>query len=120
MQAATVMPAALQGELKLKLPAPVVTEAEVDALCAHLQGRGWVTARVLEQELGLDDRKLRAIAEHSDGRVLSGPGSPGYRLFTREALADADRCAGLHESQAKRQLQRAAAIRRRFHRYARP
>jgi hypothetical protein len=120
MQATATVDAAPQFELKLKLPAPVVTEAEVDALCAHLDGRGWQTAKQLEQALGLDDRKLRAIAEHSDGRVLSGPGSPGYRLFTREALADADRCAALHESQAKRQLQRAAAIRRRFHRYARP
>jgi hypothetical protein len=108
----------MQGELKLKMAAPVVTVAEVDALCAHLRGRAWVTAKQLETELGLDDRKLRAIAEHSDGRVLSGPGSPGYCLFTRDTLTEADHCASLHESQARRQLARAAAIRRRFHRYA--
>jgi hypothetical protein len=79
-------------ELALPMTAPDISVAEVDALCAHIAGRGWLTARQLESELGLDDRKVRAIAEHSDGRILSGPGCPGYKLFDGSAsLADAIR-----------------------------
>lgn len=115
----TAQSCATQSEMALHLPAPVVTAAEIDAVCTYLRGRSWVKAKQLETDLGLDDRKIRVVAEHSDGRILSSPGSPGYRLFTVDALGDADLCASRHESQAKRQLQRAAQIRRRFHQYAR-
>lgn len=108
------------AELDLRLPAPDITVADVDALCAHLRGRGWVTAKQLAAEIGLDDRKIRAVAEHSDGRILSGPGCPGYRLFDgATSLDDARRAANALQSQGNRMLHRAASIWRRYHRYAR-
>lgn len=108
------------AELGLRLPKPEVTPEDVLSLCRHLLDRGWVPARVLCEELGIDDRRLRALAEHSDGAILSGPGCPGYKVFTSRAeIDDADRAASSLEGQARRMLARAAGIRRRFHRYAR-
>ncbi len=108
------------SELPFKFAAPDVSVAEVDALCQHLKGRPWLTAKQLEVELGLDDRKIRAIAEHSDGRILSGPGCPGYKLFDGAAsLDDAKRAAGALQSQGNRMLHRSKSIWARYHRYAR-
>ncbi len=108
------------AELPLGMKAPEVTVAEVDALCRHLHGRAWITAKQLTAELGLDDRKVRAIAEHSDGRILSGPGCPGYKLFDGAAsLDDAKRAAGALQSQGNRMLHRSKSIWARYHRYAR-
>lgn len=108
------------GELGLSLPKPEVSQEEIVGLCRHLAGRGWVTAAVLSGELHVSDRHLRKIAEYSDGAILSGPGCPGYKVFTsRSEIADADRAASSLEAQARRMLARAGKIRRRFHRYAR-
>lgn len=109
-----------QDLLSLKMAAPAVTAEEVDAFCTWLEGKDWVKASQIESALGLDDRAVRALAEHSEGRILSGPGCPGYKLFTGKAeVGEADRCASRLESQGKKMLARAASIRRRFHRYAR-
>jgi hypothetical protein len=114
------MSAPVQLSLDVRTAAPEVSVVEVEMLCAHLTGREWQTAAQISAELGIDDRRVRAIAEHSDGRILSGPGCPGYRLFTGATeIGEADRCASRLESQARKMLHRAASIRRRFHRYAR-
>jgi len=110
----------MQAELDIKLPAPSVTPAEVEQLVEFLTGKGWLTARQIFEALGIDDRRLRAIAEHSDGRILSGPGCPGYRYFDRDALPHAEHAIACIESQAKKMLLRAVAYRTRYHRYARP
>jgi hypothetical protein len=108
------------AELGLKMAAPLVDQADIDALAAWLSGRDWQTARQIEAELGMDERQIRAIAEHSDGLILSGPGCPGYRLFDSQTrIGDADRAAGRLESQAKKMLTRSSQIRRRIHRFAR-
>lgn len=107
-----------QLDLAVKIAAPEVSPAEIEALCIHLRGRGWVLSRDLLTETTIDDRTLRVIAEHSDGRIISG--QKGYRLFDRTTpLEEADRAAAWLESQGKKMLLRGAAIRRRFHRYAR-
>lgn len=105
-----------QLDLQLSRTAPVVDQREIDALCSFLQGRTWTTASVIELELGLDERRIRAIAEQSDGMILSGPGCPGYKLLSSAAqLREVDEAAGRLESQAKRMLARALSMRRRAH-----
>lgn len=107
-----------QLDLPVKAPVPEVTPGEIDALCEFLQGKGWLNAQTLKNMLGLDERAIRTLAEHSDGRIISG--QKGYRLFDRTTpLEEADRAAGWLESQGKKMLMRGAAIRRRYHRYAR-
>jgi len=107
-------------DLGIKTPAPEVTEDEIALVCDYLaKEKRWVTSAEIEHMLGIKDRHLRAIAEYSDGRILSGPGCPGYKLFTGATeIQDADACAGRLESQAKKMLHRAAKIRRRYHRFA--
>lgn len=105
-------------DLGLKIAGPDVKPAEIDAVCGHLRGRGWLKMSEIEQALKIHDRKMRAIAEHSDGRILSG--QSGYCLFDKTTpLEDADRAAGWLEAQGRKMLLRGAAIRRRYHRYAR-
>lgn len=110
-----------QAEFNLKpSSAPLIDPSEVAALCSWLRGRGWKKAREIEAELGIEERKLRAMAEHSDGEILSGPGCPGYRLFDGEtSLGDAERAAGRLRSQGEKMIRRALTISRRLHRYGR-
>lgn len=109
-----------QLALDVKTEAPAVSMSDVDAVCAWLAGKEWLTAAQISAQLNIDERVIRAIAEHSDGRILSGPGCPGYRLFTPKVpIEEADRCASRLESQARKMIKRAASIRRRYHRYAR-
>jgi hypothetical protein len=110
-----------QLDLEIPAPAPEVSPDQVELLCTFLNGRGWVKSAQIAAEIHLDERAVRAIAQHSDGRILSGPGCPGYKLFTGATeIEEADLCATRIESQARQMIKRAAAIRRRFHRYARP
>jgi hypothetical protein len=110
----------IPGELEIRIPAPEVSPAEVDQVCEFLRGKGWVKAAVIEEALKINDRKLRAITEHSEGRILSGPGCPGYKLFDGHTeIGEADHAASRLESQAKHMLTRAMTYRRRIHRLAR-
>jgi len=108
----------MRTELGLMITAPDVSPEEVDAICAFLHGKGWLRAAEIADATEIDDRRMRAIAEASDGRILSG--QKGYRFYDETTPADeADRAAAWLESQAKKMLKRGAAIRRRYHRYAR-
>jgi len=106
-------------DLAIKVPAQEVSAEDVEHVCDFLRGNGWVKAREIEAKLNIDERKIRAIAEHSKGRILSGPGCPGYKLFDGHAeIGEADLAAGRLESQAKHMLSRAVAYRKRIHRFA--
>ncbi len=107
-----------QLQLAIKTAKPVITPAEIEHVCRLLfKKQGWVMAKVMEAENGIDDRTLRLAAEHSDGRILSG--QKGYRYFDRTTtIEEADRAATWLESQGRKMLNRGGAIRRRMHRYA--
>ena len=83
-------------------------------LIEALEGRGWVQSAVLCHRLKWSERMVRAAAEAANGDVLSGPGSPGYKL-TKYATPEDMRSVATLESQAKRMLARATAIRRKWH-----
>jgi len=110
----------MQAELDIKTPAPEVTTGEVDGLVEFLTGKGWLTAKQIAEATGIDDRRLRAITEHSSGRILSGPGCPGYRYFDKDALPHAEHAIACLESQATKMNKRAITYRQRYHRFARP
>ena len=91
---------------------------EVDQLIRFLDGRGWMTATEISEATGMTDRKIRSIA-HATPKILSYPGSPGYRL-TRQATADErDRGISVLNSQANSMKQRAIDIARE-HRFGSP
>jgi hypothetical protein len=107
------------AELGLAIKRSSITPEQVELVATYLRDKAWVKGEEICADLKITDRMLRKIVEFADGRIISGPGSPGYRLFTREALADADAVASSFESQGKRMLQHAIAIRRRFHHFPR-
>ena len=79
---------------------------DADTMALWLSGRGWVSAQVIADALGWTDRRVRAAAAASFGRILSSPGQPGYCL-TREATADdRDRALRAIKSQARQMLSR--------------
>lgn len=98
-------------EIGIRLKAPVITERDIETLSHCLRGSGWVTAATLSTFF--NDRTLRAIAEASNGRIISG--QRGYALMSECTPEEIDRAASWLESQAKKMLARATAIRRRFH-----
>ena len=116
---------AAQPELDFTVsPAPKVSADEVRMLCAVLRGRGWRKASDIAEELAREDcaipvlvvwneRKIRAIAEASDGAVVSYPGSPGYILFDEASQAEIAHAVSAMQSQGKRMLARALALDRR-------
>lgn len=60
---------------------------DVAAFLLLLSGRGWLkAAEICDLADGLTPRKIRKLAEHAEGRIISCP-AKGYKL-TREATAD--------------------------------
>ncbi len=104
-----------QIDLDFSVPTSV-TQEEIDRLVEFLRGRDWVKAAEIEASISISDRRIRAIAEASNGWILSGPGCPGYKaLSPTTELREVDEAANRLESQGKRMIRRALAIRRRAH-----
>jgi len=100
----------------LHMPAPRVSEADIEMVLDALVGAGWVGRDILARRLGISIRTLRRIAEYSGGRILSAPGSPGYRSNDTSATkGDILRTADQHFSQAKRHQKRGLEILKRMH-----
>lgn len=77
-----------------------VTQDDVENFVEHLAGKGWVFARELRAQLGLNDRHVRALAEGSKGRVLSG--QQGYRLTAEATKDELERCINRQLAQASK------------------
>jgi hypothetical protein len=75
-----------------QLELQMVPVGEIEQVCRVLKGMGWVKASKIITDLlpswlagsSLENckRKIRACAEESEGRIMSWPGSPGYKLAT--------------------------------------
>lgn len=99
-------------------PVPETSEARLlaDILISYLyRNPDWHTARQLAETLDLNDRRIRQLAELSDGRIVSGPGCPGYRHIRHCTPDDIAHAADQLRSQARRMLARSIRLRRRAH-----
>ncbi len=96
---------------------PHVSNFHVEEMIANLRGRGWQTSKQLGALTEANKRILRAIAEASEGEILSG--QKGYML-TREATPDDLKQAGWLKSQGQKMLERWTAIQRVWHRAPQP
>lgn len=95
-------------------PAPPV--GEVERLLAYLSAHpGFHTAARLSESLDLSDRKIRQLAEASDGLIVSGPGSPGYCHLYHCPAETIGHIADTLRSQARSMLSRSIRLRRRAH-----
>lgn len=103
----------MQLALPLAPAAPRTDESEVEALCEWLRGRGWVSAQIIAANFRWSDRKIRALASASQGRIMSG--QEGYKLTIEGHFDEVHRAAGWLISQGKDMIRRGISIRRRYH-----
>lgn len=105
-----------QASFDFSAPPASPPETEVQRLVAWLRDHpGFHTARNLAAALELSDRKIRQLAEHSDGMIISGPGSPGYQHLHHCSAGDLAHIADTLRSQAISMLRRALKMRSRAH-----
>lgn len=103
-----------QASFDFTSPPPPVDVSEVETLLAWLSAHpGFHTAKVIAAALPLTDRKIRQLAEASDGLIISGPGSPGYCHLYHCDPKTIGHIADTLRSQARRMLARSIRIRRR-------
>lgn len=96
---------------------PIIEKFHVDEMVAALRSNGWQTAKALGARKEADKRILRAIAEASDGQIISG--QKGYKLTLECTLEEVGQ-AGWLKSQGKKMIQRWLAIQRVYHRALQP
>jgi hypothetical protein len=104
-----------QGLFDFTAP-PSPAPGEVEILTAYLLNHpGFHTAKQLAESLAYSDRKIRQLAEASDGLIVSGPGSPGYCHLHHCPAELIAHIADTLRSQARRMIARSIRIRRRAH-----
>lgn len=99
-----------------RMPAPA--PSDVDALVDYLRWasvKEWVPAKTISTKLGFNERKIRSLAEHSNGVVISGPGCPGYRHIDNCTGAQVREVSDRMKSQAKAMLRRSIRLKNLAH-----
>jgi hypothetical protein len=74
-----------------------------------LDDGAWHTAASIRDRMGLSDRSQRAVAEHSQGQIISG--QQGYKLTRAATCEELDRAEAWLLSQARHMVDRARQIR---------
>lgn len=104
-----------QQQLDLFTP-PAPPAGEIDRLCDYLATRdGWTTAKDITAAIELTDRQIRNLARHHRDRILSAPGTPGYKLVSRATLEEITRTADKLRSQAREMIAGSIRLRRLAH-----
>ncbi len=111
------MSAQVQLEMQLKAgKQPAVTASDVEALEALLAKSGtWMKAK--EFTAPWTERKLRAVANASAGRIISG--QQGYKLTWMATIEEVQHAAAWLRNQATAMQRRALDIDRVYHRKVR-
>ena len=106
-----------QSLLSLPLPVPKVKPEEVTRLCDILRAaNAWMTAKDLATVAPeYNERRVRAIAGAAGSKILSFPGSPGYRLASQATVAEISHAIEATEAQAHAMLKRSIELRRAYH-----
>lgn len=107
-------------QASLKLPssfAKCPAAREIERLVSHLDAAGdqWLTAAEIAKALGIGDRQVRLLAEHSQGRIVSAPGCPGYRHINHTTVEQIAEIRNRLASQAKAMMRRSILIGRMAH-----
>jgi hypothetical protein len=95
--------------------APKISEGEIVTMMNALRGRGWLKSGQLGAKTPDEKRRLRAISEASNGRIVSWPGSPGYKLFDECVPEEFLRGDNATRSAVRKMLAKWSAILRRMH-----
>lgn len=81
-----------------------VSAGQVAELVAALAGQGWRFRRDLQRELGWSERKVRDVAEHSDGQIIGS--DRGYKLTADATPEDMNAYVGRQRAQITRTQER--------------
>lgn len=116
------MTAPLQSELTFANEVPA-DESVALAISILDQQQGWLTAAQLLVKLGAapsesNKRKLRDVANSSQGKIISG--QKGYKHIKHATNEEVHHAACWLEHQAKEMGERAASIRRMYHKLLPP
>lgn len=101
------------GQARGQGRAPVVASGEIDLFIAALGGHRWRTAAQLTTAIGLSDRKLRALAADSQGRIISG--QRGYCLISEATPEEIAHAADWLIAQGRLMIKRGIQIRKHAH-----
>ena len=109
--------------MQLELPFRERTQADLEdiaRLAAYLYSRGseWTTAKIIGEDLGIRERRVRELAAESGGLLVSGPGAPGYKHCRHCTPDEIREVTARLLGQAKLMAARASEIARQFHRTA--
>ena len=119
------MKASGDNPLGLDLPAPEVSMEDIARLVAALKGnKDWMTAAeacgmIYGKVTETLKRKIRAVASAARPRVVSFPGSPGYRLLEYCSIDEISHGINALESQGKSMIKDANIYRVAYHRFER-
>lgn len=106
-----------QLELPLAKAGPEISEEDISALMKALdEAGGWMKAR--EFPAPWNERRLRAVANASGGRVISG--QRGYKLTRLATIEEVQHAAAWLRHQAHEMQRRAMEIDRIYHGKVRP
>ncbi|MBI5689293.1 MAG: hypothetical protein HZC55_04290 [Verrucomicrobia bacterium] len=111
------------AEVQLELPVPSepkpngpsATADQVATVINFLRGRDWTLRRVIEAETGLSDRIIRAAAKAGRPRIVSAPGSAGYKLWENCTTEELHQCMERFRSQRDDMGETYLVMHRAFH-----
>lgn len=107
----------MDEQLKFKLAERATNDQQLNALVAWLKGQDdWQTAKQITKALGLSDRIIRNLASQSGGKIISGPGCPGYKHIDRATREEVAGAIARMDHQARAMLIRSRSIERQYHR----
>jgi hypothetical protein len=102
-----------QLEMQWNAAPPDPDTEEVQWILDWLRARpGFHPAKEIARLTGRNDRKIRQLAEHAAGNIVSGPGSPGYCHQEHCPSDTRERIVASLRSQARQMLERADRIER--------
>ena len=80
-----------------------------------LAGVTYRSVQEITAAIGLTDRQIRQLARDHRGSILSGPGSPGYKLIADATLEEINHTADRLRSQAREMLAGSIRLRKVAH-----
>lgn len=95
--------------------APKATAEQVATVINYLRGKDWTLRRVIEAETGVRDRVVRAVAKASRPRIVSAPGSQGYKLWEHCTTEELHHCMNQFKSQRDDMAETYLIMHRAFH-----
>ncbi len=91
---------------------PAQDAAEMERVMAS---GGWRQADFFRSVFQWTDRRIRAAAEASEGRIMSYPGSPGYKLTSKATPEEMQHAEQALRAQARKMIRRSMQIAKKWH-----